>query len=235
MDERDPERFRTLKFYGGNMKRISSKLRNEEGSVLVIAIMILVLLTILGISTSTTSEVDIQIAGNEKLYKNVLYTADAGIEHVRAMLNSRLMLDPANASRIAQGQPPLWTFALDGSQAGIDAATDGVADGNQDGDFEGGAVWINNAQLGRYNYTVTVWNNADGAGGDDFDTDTDSIIMARSVATGPGGSSMTIEVSLLGQATGTAYTGYTAQAGAGAGKSYSSDDLNAMTDFSTQL
>ena len=84
------------------MKRISTKIRNEEGSVLVIALMILVLLTIIGISTSTTSEIDVQIAGNDKLYKNVLYTADAGIEHVRAMLNSRLMLDPANASRIAQ-------------------------------------------------------------------------------------------------------------------------------------
>ena len=80
------------------MKGISSKVRNEEGSVLVIAIMILVLLTIIGIATSTTSEVEIQIAGNEKLYKTVLYTADAGIEHVRAMLNARLMLDPANAS-----------------------------------------------------------------------------------------------------------------------------------------
>ncbi|MBW1773891.1 MAG: hypothetical protein JRJ82_13505 [Deltaproteobacteria bacterium] len=217
------------------MKRISSQVRNEEGSVLVLALIILVLLTIIGISTSTTSEMDIQIAGNDKLYKNVLYTADAGIEHVRAMLNARLMLSPANASRIAQGLPPLWTFALDGSQSGIAAATDGVVDGEQDGDFEGGAVWINNAGLGKFNYTVTVWNNADGAGGDDFDTDTDSILWARSEATGPGGSSVTIEVSLLAEAEGTAYTGYTAQAGAGAGKSYSSDDLNAMTDFSTQL
>ena len=217
------------------MKGISSKVRNEEGSVLVVAIMILVLLTIIGISTSTTSEIDLQIAGNEKLYKNVLYTADAGIEHVRAMLNARLMLDPANAALIAQGQPPLWNFALDGSQAGIAAATDGVVDGNEEGDFEGGAVWINNASLGKFNYTVTVWNNADGAGGDDFDTDTDSIIWARSEATGPGGANVTIDVSLLAEAQGTAYTGYTAQAGAGAGKSFSSDDLNAITDFSTQL
>jgi len=216
------------------MKGISSQVRNEEGSVLVIAIMILVLLTIIGISTSTTSEIDIQIAGNDKLYKNVLYTADAGIEHVRAMLNARLMLDPVNASRIAQGSAPLWTFALDGTQ-GLPAAVDGVVDGNLDGDFEGGSVWINNAGLGKFNYTVTVWNNADGAGGDDFDTDTDSIIWARSEATGPGGSSVTIDVSLLAAATGVAYTGYTAQAGAGAGKSYSSDDLNAITDFSTQL
>jgi len=216
------------------MKGISSKVRNEEGSVLVIAIMILVLLTIIGIATSTTSEVEIQIAGNEKLYKTVLYTADAGIEHVRAMLNARLMLDPANASRIAQGQAPLWTFALDGSQAGIAAASDGEG-GDGLGDYEGGAVWISNAGLGKYNYTVTVWNNDDSGSGGTPTSDTDSIIFARSDATGPGGSTSSIIVSLLAQASGTAYTGYTAQAGAGAGKSYSSDDLNAITDFSTQL
>lgn len=216
------------------MKRISSQVKNEEGSVLVIAIMILVLLTIIGISTSKTSEMDIQIAGNDNLYKNVLYTADAGIEHVRAMLNARLMLDPANASRIAQGQAPLWTFALDGSQAGIAAATDGTG-GDNIGDFEGGAVWINNAGLGKFNYTVTIWNNDDSATGGDEASDTDSILWARSEATGPGGSNVTIEVSLIAEAQGTAYTGYTAQAGAGAGKSYSSDDLNAITDFSTQL
>lgn len=207
------------------MKRISSGVRNEEGSVLIIAIMILVLLTIIGISTSTTSEVDIQIAGNEKLYKNVLYTADAGIEHARAMLNARLMMNPLNASRIALGQAPLWTFALDGSQSGIAAAEDGVG-GDNVGDYEGGAVWINDAGLGRFNYTVTVWNNDDGGG---VDNDTDSIIWVRSEATGPGGSSVTIDVSLLAAASGEAYTGYTAQAGAGAGKSYSSDDLNAIS------
>ena len=216
------------------MKGISSQVRNEEGSVLVIAIMILVLLTIIGISTSKTSEMDLQIAGNENLYKNVLYTADAGIEHVRAMLNTRLMLDPTNASRIAQGQAPLWTFALDGSQSGIAAATDGVG-GDNIGDFEGGADWVNNAGLGKFNYTVTVWNNDDSGTGGDEGSDTDSIIWARSEATGPGGANVTIEVSLLAEAEGTAYTGYTAQAGAGAGKSYSSDDLNAITDFSTQL
>ena len=86
-----------------------------------------------------------------------------------------------------------------------------------------------------FNYTVTVWNNDDSGTGGDVDSDTDSILWARAEATGPGGSSVTIEVSLLAEAEGTAYTGYTAQAGAGAGKSYSSDDLNAMTDFSTQL
>lgn len=215
------------------MKGLSSKTRNEEGSVLVIAVMILVLLTIIGISTSTTSEIELQIAGNEKIYKSVLYTADAGIQHLRALLNGLLMQEPANASRIAQGQAPRWTFALDGSQSGVAAAYD--SDGDGIGDYAGGAVWINNASLGGYHYTVSVWNNDDSAAGGTVTSDADSIIYARSDATGPDGAKSSIVVTLLAQATGTAYNGYVAQAGAGAGKNYTSDDLNAITDFSTQL
>ena len=54
-----------------------SRLRNEDGAVLVVALMMLVLLTILGISISSTSEVELQIAGNEMRYKENLYGAEA--------------------------------------------------------------------------------------------------------------------------------------------------------------
>jgi hypothetical protein len=54
-----------------------SRLRNEDGAVLVIALMMLVLLTILGISISSTSDIELQIAGNEMRYKENLYKADA--------------------------------------------------------------------------------------------------------------------------------------------------------------
>lgn len=57
--------------------RQDSRLRNEEGAVLVVALMMLVLLTILGISISSTSEVELQIAGNEMRYKQNMYRADA--------------------------------------------------------------------------------------------------------------------------------------------------------------
>jgi len=54
-----------------------SRLRNEDGAVLIVALMMLVLLTILGISISSTSEVELQIAGNEMRYKENLYRAEA--------------------------------------------------------------------------------------------------------------------------------------------------------------
>lgn len=58
------------------MKDIT-RLNNEEGSVLIVALVILVLLTLLGIFATKTSEIEIQIAGNDMRYKRNLYSAEA--------------------------------------------------------------------------------------------------------------------------------------------------------------
>ena len=57
------------------MKEIT-RLKSEEGSVLIVALVILVLLTLLGIFATKTSEIEIQIAGNEMRYKRNLYSAE---------------------------------------------------------------------------------------------------------------------------------------------------------------
>ena len=54
-------------------------LKNEEGSVLVIALLILVFLTLIGISSSRITEVELQIAGNERAYNIAFNTADSGV------------------------------------------------------------------------------------------------------------------------------------------------------------
>ena len=41
-------------------------MQNEEGSVIVLALVLLVLLTILGISATRTSTIEVQIASNER-------------------------------------------------------------------------------------------------------------------------------------------------------------------------
>lgn len=50
---------------------------NQEGSVLVVALIMLVLLTILGIAATNTSTLETRIAGNERVYKQNLYAAEA--------------------------------------------------------------------------------------------------------------------------------------------------------------
>jgi len=52
---------------------------DQEGSVLVVALMMLVLLTIMGVSATTTSDIEVQVAGNERFYKVAFYNADSGI------------------------------------------------------------------------------------------------------------------------------------------------------------
>jgi Tfp pilus assembly protein PilX len=63
-----------------NMKQRVSLIKNEDGSVLVIAMLILVLLTLIGIAATNTSIIEMQIAGNEKLHKMAFYAADSGTE-----------------------------------------------------------------------------------------------------------------------------------------------------------
>lgn len=66
------------------MKQPCSRLRDEKGSTLVLALMILVILTLLGIAATNTSIIEIQIAGNEKAYQEAFFKADAGISFVVA-------------------------------------------------------------------------------------------------------------------------------------------------------
>jgi type II secretory pathway component PulK len=61
------------------MKVFSQCQDNEKGSVLVVALVILVLLTIIGISATTTTNIETQIAGNEKSQKIAFYVADSGV------------------------------------------------------------------------------------------------------------------------------------------------------------
>ncbi|MBN1102586.1 MAG: pilus assembly PilX N-terminal domain-containing protein [Deltaproteobacteria bacterium] len=57
-----------------------SRNNNEEGTVLIVALLMLVMLTVIGISASTISNIEIQIAGNEKFYKIAFFSADGGTE-----------------------------------------------------------------------------------------------------------------------------------------------------------
>jgi hypothetical protein len=61
------------------MKSLIKRLENEEGSALVVALLFLVLLTIMGISASTTSEIELNIAANQKTHKIAFHNADSGI------------------------------------------------------------------------------------------------------------------------------------------------------------
>lgn len=196
--------------------------QNEKGAVLVIAMLVLVLLTLMGRSVTNISNNELKIAGNEKREKRVFFAAEAGLGHIRALLQSEFA--NRNQVKIASGQNPDWDFALNGTLTGISSATSA--------DFDGGSVWINDQSLDDgarlpCRYTVTVWNNPDDRGG--ITDDTDQLLCVRSVAIGPGKAKSSAEIMLSGQAFGEAITGYLAQADAGGNNK--SRDIRPISDF----
>jgi hypothetical protein len=61
------------------MKSIMGLIRSEEGSILVIGLLMLAFLTILGIAAARTSQIEIQVAGNDEFHKIAFYSADSGV------------------------------------------------------------------------------------------------------------------------------------------------------------
>jgi hypothetical protein len=60
------------------MKRIADNIADDRGSALVVALLVLVLLTLMGISATTTSTIEVQMAGNEKFHDMAFYAAESG-------------------------------------------------------------------------------------------------------------------------------------------------------------
>ncbi len=202
---------------------------DENGSVIVMALMIMVLLTIIGFSAITSSTTEQHLATNTLLYERAFYAAEGGFEHAKGIL--KVPYTAQNQSNIALGNPGNWSFALDGGGViqGMAAATD--SDGDGVGDFAGGAVLVQ-SDLEGIIYTVTAWNNNDGGSPTN---DTDGRIMIRTVALGPRGATCAIESLIEGTTDSGGINGYKAQAGAGAGKSFSNNDLDKITDFTQQM
>ncbi len=68
----------------------STTIKNEDGSALIFAILILALLTLIGISATTTSTIEVQIAGNDKFHKMAFYGADSGVYTIPKVISKAL-------------------------------------------------------------------------------------------------------------------------------------------------
>ena len=72
------------------MKKLVSVLNNENGSPLVIVVLILVLLTLIGLSVLNTTTVETEIAAHDRRHKMTFYGADGGTEVVSELLEQNL-------------------------------------------------------------------------------------------------------------------------------------------------
>ena len=70
------------------MQKITSIINNEQGSVIIMAVIILVLLSIIGIAATNTSTTEMKITTNTLVHNVAFYTADSGIAAGRAALTN---------------------------------------------------------------------------------------------------------------------------------------------------
>lgn len=94
-------------------KKISS-INNEKGIVLISAVIFLLLVTVLGIFATTTSNIELQISGHNKLSKMVFYAADSGIHYVAVNpdLYNSINLDENAPFDFPVNGSPAVTYAL---------------------------------------------------------------------------------------------------------------------------
>lgn len=69
------------------MQSLTRLIRNQEGSLIVVVLMILALLTISGIAAITTSNTEQQAATSEQIYKMAFFAADSGKAYVSQNLD----------------------------------------------------------------------------------------------------------------------------------------------------
>lgn len=144
--------------------------KNQEGMVLVTALMFMVILFLLGTTAYLITSNDLKITGNYKTSKQAFYVAEAGIEHAITILKNT-----ADFTGVLRGD--------DGDPDTLD--DNGILDFGSSKPFAGGT------------YNVRVWDNADGD--DEPYSDKDKKVYVTSIGTMDGsGATATIVAQFWG-------------------------------------
>lgn len=92
-------------------------LANEDGSIILIVLIVLMLVTMMGLSSTTTSTIEIQVADNAKKYKENFYTAEAAVMEGL----QRIDLAPVEEIKLNQATTLNWintaNYAVDATDA----------------------------------------------------------------------------------------------------------------------
>ena len=70
------------------MRQYIKVIKNENGSVIVVALLLLVFLTIIGITATSNSRMELNVTRNSQIYKRDFYAADSGWRHGAMWLDS---------------------------------------------------------------------------------------------------------------------------------------------------
>ena len=191
----------------------------QRGAVLPVVLLTILFLTLLGFMALNTASVEVRLAANERDYQQAVYAAEGGIAHTRALLKG--LLNACNQSNIASGSDVDWDFVLMDTAGECSPLT---------GQPRPLSI---QAELGLYQYQITIRNNSDDPSLDPLD-DQDQKIILTSIATSNHGVRVGIEMTLDAENSDSSDdSGYSGQFGAGGGKSFVGRDTRAITDMST--
>jgi len=108
-------------------------IKNEDGALMVITLLLLLLITIMGTSSITTSTFEVQISDNERRYQNDFYAADSGwMQAVLWLDNQDLPPSTVNTS---------GDIVRNFGNGGQDVQNTDYPDGAEDGTVNGIAYW----------------------------------------------------------------------------------------------
>jgi hypothetical protein len=143
-------------------------LENQNGFVLIAALVLLATLTILGTTALILSRTDIKVGGGFRNSQQAFQAAQAGIERGREVLRK------ANGDQITGSDPTVFNSELIHYAAGAIAVTSGT--------------------IGGYSYTVFLSNDEGDAGGNVADSN--NKVMLTSTATGPNNTKSVVEIAV---------------------------------------
>ena len=175
------------------MQKITSIINNQQGSVIIMAVIILVLLSIIGIAATNTSTTEMKITTNALLHNMAFYTADSGIAAGRATLNNLKMADAGSWDALLRNQAtdPPGTEVI--TWNGVECTT---LDNIIDADGGGGRT------VGPATFSLTIEDNDDRDNNPEVDTDA-TVVLTSTVSYL--GSNITIEAIIQGGAGGKTY------------------------------
>jgi Tfp pilus assembly protein PilX len=165
------------------MKETATRGMDERGSVMVLALIILVLLTLIGISATTTSELETRISRNERDFVQEFYVADSGWQEAIEWVNTRPAA-PAqiNPSLGGSGTTNYYNIRnYGGGPAGsfADQGTNGVLNENFVAGTEDGT-------LGQPPHTASYWFRVAHNVSDATDSNSSALVVAGSIVPGSG-------------------------------------------------
>lgn len=113
------------------MKDLHLAIRNEEGFVLVTALIMLVILTLIGTFALNTTTFELQISGNDRVAKDAFYHADGGTEAGSELIEENVscpkgFTSPFSIIQIGGVDVYERDFALNRQMSGINGATPSV-------------------------------------------------------------------------------------------------------------